>query len=54
MIKLFDDDAFVVVWPVAHIIERKERAPQAEIGCWPTDSHGNKVRWPTDAEGNML
>jgi len=25
--------------------ERKERAPNAVVECWPVDAAGNKVRW---------
>jgi len=52
--KPFDDDAFCVVWTSAEIIIKQERAGDVDVGFWPCDEHGNKVRWPTDAEGNML
>ena len=52
--KPFGDDAFCVVWTTAEIIDKQERAGDVDIGFWPCDEHGNKVRWPTDAEGKML
>ena len=42
------------IWDSATVRERKERAPDAKVRCWPCDANGNKVRWPTDEYGNML
>ena len=52
--KPFGDDAFCVVWTTAEIIDKQERAGDVDIGFWPCDANGNKVRWPTDANGAML